>query len=234
MVTFPGRPDTARLEIQHSMITTRRLFGLALTLLLVPLGCSAPTPPDGNIVALGTGRTFEYQSSGEFQGSEVSGEVTRQFAQAKDEFGRPYWNQKTTNVSRTNGLSKTIILTTYLRQDDTGSWYELGSSESGWLKEPILCVASPLKIGWKSSTSSTYSSGTTRTDEIAVTQVEQVTVPAGTYTAFVVENTHHSARGDLLIKEWWVPSVGRPVKTEFSDAQMELTLELVNVSQAED
>lgn len=205
-------------------------FGLLLVGSIVA-GCSKPVPPAGDLVTLRPGQTFEYVSHGTIEGMDVDGKVTNEFSKAEDSDGKPYLRKDTINEVKANGQTKTLTFSTYYRQDEKGSLYELGDSDDGWLSEPLLAVTSPMKIGQELSSESQYDSGKKISDHIKVTGVDLVEVPAGTYTAFVVENQHTSPRGVLNIKNWWVPSLAQSVKTEMSQGKLELTIELVKTGQ---
>lgn len=201
---------------------------LVLSLVIVgAAGCSETKAPSGEMVRISPGAKYTFAVEGTLEGSPITGEISIDIKKAVDEKGEPCLKEYVVYTLKSNGKSDRLTLDNFVRQDEQGSVYELGDSDEKWLKEPVLQVRSPLKVGDEYSTNSIYGSGLTTETTTKVVGVERVSVPAGTYTAFKLESKETSRRdGVLNAQEWWVPALGQPVKMIWTDKSGPWTLQL--------
>lgn len=192
-------------------------------------GVTAPiVPPNGIIRQLRVGDLFVYRVSGSIRNIEtgetisVSGQLRSEVVGLKkDPEGRDYLVNQTTYILQANGRTLTLLYSTFFRQDQDGNIYKRGEriiSGERWIVSPtpeVISTLSPLQIGQTHTYDIIYSDGNREISTYRVDAVEQVKVPAGTFTAFKIsQQTQTQGESSILsaATKWVVPQIGAPIK----------------------
>jgi hypothetical protein len=107
--------------------------------------------------------------------------------------------------------------------------------QSNLFEEDKYAALWPLQVGKSVSFTRTSKEGGRQwLHTIKVTGAEEITVPAGRFATFTVEEEAKSANGDWWAKSrfWWAPSVGYMVRDEVTEKDKPTVVSVVSAIKA--